>query len=79
MKLGYRYFSGLILSAVISLSCVGFNESAKAEQINIRIASGHPPTVVYAGLMKSYFQTELKKAVEAKTSHKIKLRVCKME
>ena len=62
MKLGYRYFSGLILSAVISLSCVGFNESAKAEQINIRIASGHPPTVVYAGLMKSYFQTELKKA-----------------
>ena len=72
MKLGYRYFSGLILSAVISLSCVGFNESAKAEQINIRIASGHPPTVVYAGLMKSYFQTELKKAVEAKTSHKIK-------
>ena len=44
---------------------------ADAKTINVRIASGHPPTVVYAGLMKTFFQTELKKAVEAKTSHKI--------
>jgi TRAP-type C4-dicarboxylate transport system substrate-binding protein len=42
-----------------------------AKNINIRIASGHPPTVVYAGLMKNFFEPELKKAVEAKTSHKI--------
>lgn len=45
--------------------------SADAKTITIRIASGHPPTVVYAGLMKSYFQTELKKAVESQTEHKI--------
>ena len=51
MKLACRFFSGLILSAVISFSCLGLSEGAKAEQINIRIASGHPPTVVYAGLM----------------------------
>ncbi len=44
---------------------------ADAKTINIRIASGHPPTVVYAGLMKNFFQPELKKAVESKTSHKI--------
>jgi|TARA_Y100000031_G_scaffold93011_1_gene102079 TRAP-type C4-dicarboxylate transport system substrate-binding protein len=44
---------------------------ADAKTINIRIASGHPPTVVYAGLMKNYFEPELKKAVESKTSHKI--------
>ena len=44
----------------------------EAKTITIRIASGHPPTVVYAGLMKSFFQPELKKAIESKTSHKVK-------
>ncbi len=44
---------------------------ADAKTITIRIASGHPPTVVYAGLMKSFFQPELKKAIESQTSHKI--------
>ena len=44
---------------------------ASADTINIRIASGHPPTVVYAGLMKNFFQPELKKAVEAKTKYKV--------
>ncbi len=44
---------------------------AQAETIKLRIASGHPPGVVYAGLMKDFFQVELKKQVEAKTKHKI--------
>ena len=44
---------------------------AYAETIKLRIASGHPPGVVYAGLMKDYFQPELKKRVEARTKHKI--------
>jgi TRAP-type C4-dicarboxylate transport system substrate-binding protein len=51
-----------------SLAAVGI---AQAADIKLRIASGHPPGVVYAGLMKDYFQTELKKRVEAKTPHKI--------
>ena len=65
--------------ALLGLAAAGFVASsfasvspADAKDITVRIASGHPPTVVYAGLMKSFFQTELKKAVEAKTSHKIK-------
>ena len=49
-----------------------FGSSVSAKEITIRIASGHPPTVVYAGLMQNFFQPELKKAVESKTSHKIK-------
>ena len=53
--------------AVTALSSI----SADAKTITVRIGSGHPPTVVYAGLMKTFFQPELKKAVEAKTSHKI--------
>jgi TRAP-type C4-dicarboxylate transport system substrate-binding protein len=50
---------------------IGASAAANADTINIRIASGHPPSVVYAGLMKNYFQPELKKRVEARTDHKI--------
>ena len=46
--------------------------AVNAETITIRIGSGHPPSVVYAGLMKSFFQPELKKAIESRTSHKVK-------
>ncbi len=44
---------------------------AFADDINLRIGSGHPPGVVYAGLMQSYFQPELKKRVEERTDHTI--------
>ena len=45
--------------------------SAAAEDITLRIATGHPPGVVYAGLMQSYFQPELKSRVEERTDHTI--------
>jgi TRAP-type C4-dicarboxylate transport system substrate-binding protein len=44
---------------------------ASADDITLRIASGHPPGVVYAGLMQSYFQPELKKRVEERTDHTV--------
>jgi TRAP-type C4-dicarboxylate transport system substrate-binding protein len=50
---------------------VGAGATAEAQTITLRIASGHPPAVVYAGVMKDYFQSELKKRVEAKTKYKI--------
>jgi TRAP-type C4-dicarboxylate transport system substrate-binding protein len=69
----------LFKKSLLSLAAAGFVAGslavaapADAKTITVRIASGHPPTVVYAGLMKSFFQTELKKAIEAKTSHKVK-------
>jgi len=43
--------------------------TALADRITLRIATGHPPGVVYAGLMKDYFQPELKSRVEARTDH----------
>jgi TRAP-type C4-dicarboxylate transport system substrate-binding protein len=55
------------LAACASLIATG----ALAEDITLRIGSGHPPTVVYAGLIQSYFQTELKKRVEERTDHTI--------
>lgn len=45
--------------------------SALAEDITLRIGSGHPPGVVYAGLMINYFQPEFKKRVEERTDHTI--------
>ena len=68
----YKFLLGLMSAALLTATSFGLNGTVKADQINIRIASGHPPTVVYAGLMKNYFQSELKKAVESKTSHKVK-------
>lgn len=63
MKL-YRCIATAALAAVLAAP-------ATADTIRLRIASGHPPAVVYAGLMKDYFQVELKKRVEANTKHKI--------
>ncbi|MEK9725572.1 MAG: hypothetical protein VW405_19125 [Rhodospirillaceae bacterium] len=63
----------LAAAAAFALASAAFTApSADAKEIVVRIGSGHPPTVVYAGLMKTFFQTELKKAVEAKTDHTIK-------
>lgn len=45
--------------------------TASADEITLRIGSGHPPGVVYAGLMIDYFQVELKKRVEERTDHTI--------
>src|SRR5688500_9878096 len=61
------YFAAAAAAGLAALAAA----PAGADTIKLRIASGHPPGVVYAGLMKDYFQPELKKRVEAKTKHKI--------
>lgn len=61
----------LAVSACALVLAFGVNAPLRAETVNLRIASGHPPDVVYAGLMKDFFQVELKKQVEARTKHKI--------
>jgi C4-dicarboxylate-binding protein DctP len=55
------------LAAALALSTTAI----QAEEITLRIGSGHPPGVVYAGLMIDYFQPELKRRVEAETEHTI--------
>ena len=44
--------SKAIAAGLILAGTVGFASSSFSKEITIRIASGHPPTVVYAGLMK---------------------------
>ncbi len=56
------------IAAVILIAASGV---ARADRITLRIATGHPPGVVYAGLMKDYFQPELKSRVESRTEHTI--------
>ena len=71
MKRFRQHITGLSAAALLGAAALTGVTSASADTINIRIASGHPPTVVYAGLMKSFFQTELKKAIESQTDHKV--------
>ena len=51
-----------VITAAVAVA--GLVPAANAADIKLRIASGHPPGVVYAGLMKDYFQPEFKKRVE---------------
>lgn len=57
------------LAATVAFSTLA--STAMADEINLRIGSGHPPGVVYAGLMQSYFQPEFKRRVEERTDHTI--------
>ena len=44
---------------------------ANAEDIKLRIASGHPPANTYVNLMQSFFVPEVTKRVAARTKHKL--------
>ncbi len=45
--------------------------SAQADNIKLRIASGHPAANTYVNLMQNFFVPEVTKRVAAKTKHKI--------
>lgn len=61
----------LIASSAAAIAAIGLGHAAQADNITLRIGSGHPPGVVYAGLMQDYFQPELKRRVEERTDHTI--------
>jgi TRAP-type C4-dicarboxylate transport system substrate-binding protein len=44
---------------------------ARAENIKLRIASGHPPANTYVNLMQNFFVPEVTKRVAARTQHKV--------
>ncbi|WP_299484229.1 C4-dicarboxylate TRAP transporter substrate-binding protein [uncultured Roseibium sp.] len=62
-----KTIAGMTLATTLAI--VG--GQAAADEITLRIGSGHPPGVVYAGLMIDYFQPELKRRVEERTDHTI--------
>lgn len=57
--------------AAVALAVSASVSVASAEEITVTIGSGHPPGVVYAGLMIDYFQPEFKRRVEERTDYTI--------
>lgn len=57
-----------LLAAV--LAAVGMS-TAHAENIRLRIASGHPAANTYVNLMQTFFVPEVTKRVAARTQHKV--------
>lgn len=53
-----------------ALALVGLG-SAQAEEIRLRIASGHPAANTYVNLMQNFFVPEVTKRVAARTKHKV--------
>ena len=45
--------------------------AARAEEIKLRIASGHPPLNTYVHLIQNFFVPEVTKRVAARTKHKV--------
>jgi TRAP-type C4-dicarboxylate transport system substrate-binding protein len=59
--------AGICAAAVAPLTA----GTAAAEDIKLRIASGHPPANTYVNLMQNFFVPEVTKRVAARTQHKL--------
>jgi TRAP-type C4-dicarboxylate transport system substrate-binding protein len=58
-----------LAASVLVAGCFTF--PAQAEDIKLRIASGHPTANTYVNLMNTFFVPEVTKRVAAKTKHKV--------
>lgn len=59
------------VSVLLAASSSLLLPAAKAEDIKLRIASGHPPANTYVNLMQNFFVPEVTKRVAARTKHKV--------
>jgi C4-dicarboxylate-binding protein DctP len=63
-----KRFKTTLLSSLLGLACA---TAVQAENIKLRIASGHPAANTYVNLMQNFFVPEVSKRVAERTSHKI--------
>lgn len=63
-----KRFRTACVAAAVALVGIG---SAQAEDIRLRIASGHPAANTYVNLMQNFFVPEVTKRVAARTQHKV--------
>jgi C4-dicarboxylate-binding protein DctP len=68
MKFAPRKLLATLSLAVSASFAAG---TAVAEDIKLRIASGHPAANTYVGLMQNFFVPEVTKRVAARTKHKV--------
>jgi C4-dicarboxylate-binding protein DctP len=66
-----RVRHALLLAAAFAASTSLATIDTRAEDIRLRIASGHPPANTYVNLMQSFFVPEVTKRVAARTKHKV--------
>ena len=64
-----RLFLAMAACAVAAAPFAG--GTARADDIKLRIASGHPPANTYVMLMQTFFVPEVTKRVAARTKHKV--------
>ncbi len=62
-----RTLNSLLAALVLGIAATG----ALADDIKLRIASGHPAVNTYVNLMQTFFVPEVTKRVAAKTKHKV--------
>jgi TRAP-type C4-dicarboxylate transport system substrate-binding protein len=60
-----------ILASAIALIGALSAPAVNADDIKLRIASGHPPVNTYVNLMQNFFVPEVTKRVAARTKHKV--------
>lgn len=63
-----KKFKVTLMAAALSAICA---TTAQAENIKLRIASGHPNANTYVNLMQNFFVPEVTKRVAEKTQHKV--------
>ncbi|MEY4645202.1 MAG: C4-dicarboxylate TRAP transporter substrate-binding protein [Hylemonella sp.] len=63
-----RNFKTTLLATLLGLASI---TAAHAENIKLRIASGHPAVNTYVNLMQNFFVPEVTKRVAQRTSHKV--------
>ena len=62
----------LLGACIASVSAIALGTSvAQAEDIKLRIASGHPAVNTYVNLMQTFFVPEVTKRVAERTKHKV--------
>lgn len=65
----FRFAAAVALCAALPAAWLA--TPAEAENIRLRIASGHPPANTYVNLMQNFFVPEVTKRVAARTKHKL--------
>src|SRR5688500_4828916 len=64
----FKHLKVAFVTAALAAAGIG---TASAEDIRLRIASGHPAANTYVNLMQTFFVPEVTKRVAARTSHKV--------
>ena len=68
-----RALSASFVVFAASLSLVSLTGAARAEDIKLRIASGHPVVQTYVNLMSTFFVPEVSKRVAARPEHQVEI------